>query len=113
MTQQFNNLPTFTVPLVNNGVTSKDWYFFFAGLFRGLAPRNVAPVTPGVSPYTYTALEKGFLIVSGGVVSLIEFSRDGVNLFDTAQTAGIFPLNAADQLTITYTGLPTLTFVPT
>ncbi len=109
---QVNKVPNFAIPLSNNGVTQKDWYFFWDGLFRGLAPANVAPVTATASPMTYTAPVKGNLIVQGGTVSLVEFSRDGVTQYDTAQTQGMFPLNAADQLTITYAVAPTLTFIP-
>jgi hypothetical protein len=112
VSQQFNRIPNFTVPLSNAGVTSKDWFFFFTGLFRGLAPENVSDVTLGPTPYIYTAPVKGFVIIQGGTVSQVEFSRDGVTLYDTGQTAGIFPLNAADQLTITYSAPPTVTFVP-
>jgi hypothetical protein len=31
----------------------------------------------------------------------------------TGQTAGLFPLNQGDTLTVSYTGLPSLTWVPT
>jgi hypothetical protein len=67
----------------------------------------------GVSPYTYSAPVRGSVIVNGGTVSAIAFSRDGVTFYTVGQTAGMFLLNAADQLRITYTVLPTVTFVPT
>lgn len=113
MPQQFNTVPTYQVPLTAQGVTVKDWYFFFVGIFRGLPPGNVVPVTPGVSPYDYVAPSKGTLIVSGGTVSAIEFSRDGTTFFATGQTAGMFTLNQSDFLRISYSVVPTVTFVPT
>jgi len=113
MAQQFNSLPNFTVPLQKQGITGKDWYFYWANLFTGLPPGNEVAVSPGVSPYTYVASVKGSLIVSGGTVSAIAFSRDGVTFYATGQTAGMFALNARDSLRITYTVLPTVTFVPT
>lgn len=109
---QYNAIPNYNVPLVSGGFTGKDWYFFWSGLFRGLPPGNVIEVGATASPMTYTAPAKGNLIVQGGTVSQVRFSRDGVNLYDTALTQGLFPLNAADQLTITYSVVPTLTFVP-
>lgn len=112
MAQQFNSLPNFNVPLEKQDVTSKDWFFFWANLFNGLPPGNETALTAGVSPYTYTAGVKGSLIVSGGTVSAIAFSRDGVTFYSTGQTAGMFALNARDRLRITYTVLPTVTFVP-
>ena len=112
MTIQHNNLPNFNVPLAKQGITSKDWYFFWANLFTGLSPGNETPLTVGASPFTYIAEVKGSVIVNGGTVSAIAFSRDGVTFYTTGQTAGMFMLNARDSLRVTYTVLPTLTFVP-
>lgn len=113
MAQQFNNLPNFNVPLQMGGKTMKDWFLFWAGLFNGLAPAAEVPVTVGASPFTYSASVKGSVIVSGGTVSAIAFSRDGTTFYTTGQTAGMFTLNARDRLRVTYTVLPTMTFVPT
>jgi hypothetical protein len=110
---QRNAIPNYPNPIEIGGKTSKDWYFFWAGLYNGLPPAAEAAVTPGASPYTYSAPVRGSVIVNGGTVSAIAFSRDGVTFYSTGQTAGMFLLNAADQLRITYTVLPTVTFVPT
>lgn len=111
MSSQFNLLPTYQVQLTVNGFTSKDWYFFFQGLYHRLPPENVSPVTLGASPYTYTAPRGGTLIVTGGTVAAIAFSRDGVTFYSML-TAGSFPVGAADRVRITYTVAPTVTFVP-
>lgn len=113
MSLQHNNLPNFNVPLQVQGVTGKDWYFFWANLFRGLSPANEVALTVGASPYVYTAEVRGSVIVSGGTVSAIEFSRDGVTFYATGQTSGMFTLNAQDRLRVTYSVLPTMIFVPT
>jgi hypothetical protein len=110
---QFNAVPTYQVPLLIERQTSRDWYFFFTGLFRGLPPENVSIPVAGPSPYIYGAQRKGSLIVTGGTVSLIEFSRDGVDYYDVGQTSGMFALNASDVLRITHAGAPNLVFVPT
>ena len=112
MAQQFNQAPQFGQPLTVSGVTSKDWYFFFVGLFRGLAPAFESGVVVGASPFAYVAPVRGSVIVSGGTVSLIRFSRDGSSFYDVGATSGMFPLNAADRLEITYSVAPTVTFVP-
>jgi hypothetical protein len=109
---ELNRIPTFTTDLERGGVIAKDWYFFWTGLFRRLPPSREAAVTPGASPYIYSAPVGGALIVQGGTVTLIEFSRDGVTWFDVGVVAGMLPVNAADQLRITYAVAPTLTFVP-
>lgn len=112
MANQFNTLPLYGVPLLQGSNTTRDWYFFWAGLYRGLPPENVTEPIAGASPYTYSALRRGSLIVSGGTVSLIEFSRDGTNFYDVGQTSGMFALNATDLLRITHAGAPDLVFVP-
>lgn len=112
MASQFNSLPLYNVPLMQGGHTLRDWYFFFSGLFRGLPPGNVEPVTPGASPYIYSATKRGSMIVEGGTVSAVEFSRDGVTFYDVGAVAGMFPINASDQLRVTYAVVPTMTFVP-
>ena len=109
---QLNSLPNYPVPLARGQVTESAWYRFFAGLFQGLPPENVTVPAVGASPYTYSAVRKGSLIVEGGTVSSIEFSRDGTDYYDVGTTAGMFMLNASDILRITYSGLPNVTFVP-
>jgi hypothetical protein len=113
MPQQFNSLPTYEVSLIQGNKTAAPWYFFWQGLFKGLAPAAVAPITVAASPYTYTAPVKGFVLLTGGTVSLVEFSRDGTTFYNCGETAGQFALNAADRLRVTYTVAPTLNFVPT
>lgn len=113
MSSQFNSMPTFQVPLEVGRHTSRDWYFFWSGLFRGLPPGNVEPVTVGASPYEYSAVKRGSMIVAGGTVTLIEFTRDGIDYYDVGVTAGMFALNASDRLRVTHAGAPDMTFVPT
>ena len=50
--------------------------------------------------------------MSGGTVSLIRFTRNGTNIYNTGQTSGMFAPNAADRLIVTYSAPPTITFVP-
>jgi hypothetical protein len=111
---QFNSIPNFPVPLVEGRVTSRDWYRFWMGLFRGLPPANVDPVTLTGSPFVYSAARRGSLIVNGGTVSNLSFSRDGgATWYTLGSVAGMFLLNASDLLRITYSAPPTVTFVPT
>lgn len=110
---QLNKLPQFGNPLQIDRVTSRDWYFFWSGLFRKLAPELEQPVTPTGSPFTYVAPRGGFVMVTGGTVSDIEWSRDGTTFYSTGQTAGQFTVSAADQLRITYAVAPDVLMVPT
>jgi hypothetical protein len=71
-------------------------------------------VTVGTSPWVYQATQgyRERVIVSGGTVSLIEFSRDGATWFGLGETAGMFVLDPADRLRITHTAAPTVTRIP-
>ena len=71
----------------------------------------IQPVTPGASPYTYTATQPGSLSVQGGTVSLASYARAGVSL-SLGLTAGLIPMATGDKVTITYVVAPTLNFIP-
>lgn len=112
MAQQFTKTPSFNEPLSIRGVTSRNWYFFWDALWRGLAPGEVLPLTLTGSPFTYSPSIKGSVIISGGTVSLVRFSRDGTTFYNVGATAGMFFLNAADRIEVTYSSAPVMTFVP-
>ena len=108
-----NTIPQFEQRVIRQGgVTAKEWYFFFQALWKGLPQALEVPVVPGPTPFTYTAPTRGFLIVQGGTISLVQFSRDGSTNYSVGTTAGSFPLSQGDQLIINYSVAPTLTFVP-
>lgn len=98
----------FTNP--KTGIVSSVWYQFLTRLQQLSAERQIAPLTVGASPFVYTASTIGNVFVSGGTVSSIVLGRSNVNL---AVPSGIFvPVAADDTVTVTYTVLPTMTFVP-
>lgn len=106
----FQVCPTYEQPLTKNGQTQSVWYRFFQGLYQGTPPAAEKSITVGISPFSYTAPTKGFLIINSGIVTATQFTRSVTTL--TGQTTGIYPLSQSDTLTITYTGLPTITWVP-
>jgi hypothetical protein len=71
----------------------------------------VALITPGASPYTYKAPFAGSVAVTGGTVSAIAILRQGTTVA-TGLTTGVFPVSRGDSLVITYSSLPTVTFIP-
>jgi len=102
-------------PLVEGDRTaSVSFYRFLQNLFQAAGGGGqTASITVGTSPYVYTAASTGQVIVQGGTVSKIEFSRDaGTTFLDTGVTQGMFLLNAQDQLKVTYSVKPTMTWVP-
>lgn len=112
MAQQFNRLPNYDEVLTTKGNTTRGWYSFWAGLMTGQATGLPSPMTGGPSPYSYKATQGGTLIIQGGTVSLVSFTRDGVTNFNTGQTQGMYPLSQGDTLIINYSAAPNLSFVP-
>jgi hypothetical protein len=106
----YQTVPTYEQPLTTGKNTNTVWYRFFQGLYNGIAPSSEVAITAGASPFIYTAPSRGFVIVRGGTVSAIQFTRASTTL--TGLTAGIFPLSQGDHLTVTYSGLPALLWVP-
>lgn len=91
----------------------KDWYLFFVSVYNAVTqglPQSEVALTVGASPFTYQALIKGQVIISGGTVSAIAISRDGVTFYSTGQTAGTFQLCTGDRIRVTHTGAPSMTF---
>ena len=52
------------------------------------------------------------IIVTGGTVSAIDFSRDNATFYAVGQAAGMFRLSPFDYLRVTYSVAPTMTLVP-
>lgn len=76
------------------------------------AAQPVKTITVGASPFTYTAPFNGNVAVTGGTVSAISIIRQGVSVA-TGLITGLIPASRADQIQVTYTGIPTMTFIPT
>ena len=77
---------------------------------------TVAPsaITPSASPYTYqnTSGFDATVIITGGTVSDISFSRDNVTYYSIGALSGMVGLSPNDYLKVTYTVAPTMTLVP-
>jgi len=81
-----------------------------------VSARSILPfaITPGASPYTFqnTNTYPADVIVSGGTVSAVAFSRDNVTFYTVGQINGMFALSPYDFLRVTYMLVPTMTLVP-
>jgi hypothetical protein len=128
------------VPLVDlrTGVIDRAWYLFLLSLNRSSSDNTLTlddlqkspPIIPPEtftnyleqpsniaitsSPFTYinTTGYPADIIVSGGGVVLLEFSRNGVTFFSTGSFYGMFTLSPYDQLRVTYETQPQMTLVP-
>lgn len=83
------------------------------GLLQDPQPR-VQPaqsVATTGSPFTYTAAFDGTIVVTGGTVSAIALIRQGTSIA-TGIITGLIPLSRTDQVQVTYSATPTVTFLP-
>lgn len=74
---------------------------------------NTPRALTGTSPRTYTNTTKSdsMLLVSGGTVSSIGYSRDGTTYYSTGVTSGQIIVMPGDTVKVTYTTAPTTTIV--
>lgn len=136
------NIPSSRVELIDprTNLVSREWYRFFLNLFQltgngasditledlQVGPPVIAPqdltnylaqpsaITVTASPFTYinTTGYPADIIVSGGGVVLLEFSRNGATFFSTGSFYGMFTLSPYDRLRVTYQTPPQMTLVP-
>lgn len=112
-----NNNPTFglpsqTLPIndAKSGLLASIWYQFFVRIAQLSAEQPISTVTPGASPYTYTASTIGHLIVTNGSGLTIILARGSGST--TCQSGVFIPMAANDTVTVTYSVAPTIKFIP-
>jgi hypothetical protein len=111
-TIQYRKVPQFNQKLITGETTHSAWYRYFTQNELGTPPTSETVLTVGASPYSFTAPMKGFIVVSGGTVSKITFSRLTGTAWTTGQTQGCIPVAQNDAVSVTYTVKPTVVFVP-
>lgn len=106
--------PPYQQPMTEGGVISpwwKGWYLKVSSWFgSGQLPNSI---TPGASPYAYqnpTSWDQN-VVVKGGTVTKIEYSRDDSTYYDVGVTAGMFVVFPGDFLRVTYAVAPTMTAI--
>lgn len=112
MTNPTFGVPSPILPAVDpqSGKFASVWYQFLARLAQLTAESPMMATTVGASPFTFKAGTIGNMFVTGGTVSSIVLTRSGVSI--TCQSNQFIPMAAGDQITVTYTVAPTMTFVP-
>lgn len=74
------------------------------------APPKFVAIVVGISPFSYIAVEPGNIFVNGGTVSAVHLFRGSDDLDFTGQK--LVPVSINDIVKVTYTVLPTITFLP-
>ena len=108
---QYRVLPNYPVPLAQGGNTHSAWYRWMNDVNQGTPASQELVIVATGSPFAYQAKQGGSVIVSGGTVSQIDFTRNGT--YNTGQTSGSFSVAAGDKITVTYSVMPTIVFAPT
>jgi hypothetical protein len=91
-----------------NGVFTAEWQRGITRLGQLSAERKIRSVSPGLSPYTFTASTIGHLLISGGTVSAVTLTRGTTTV---SCPSGFIPMAANDSVVVTYTVAPTLNFI--
>jgi len=108
-------LPPDTTLVDQRGVLKPNWWRFLLNVSNQAMGTNQtvpATVTVGASPFVFTTPAQGTLLVSGGPVTLIEYSKDGATWYPTGVTQGQIQMVPNDHVRITYMNAPALTFFP-
>lgn len=105
------SLPSLWAPMLDprSGILTEVWRGFFSDLVSPATPIQV--VTVSASPFTFTAIHIGSLLVVGGTVSQIDLIRARVTV-TTGLIAGFIPMSQNDQVVLTYTVLPSVWYIP-
>jgi hypothetical protein len=74
------------------------------------APPNFTQLSATSSPFTYTAVEPGFLTIIGGTVSKITLIRGNSLIVLTGSL--IVPVSISDTVIVTFSVAPSLMFIP-
>lgn len=79
--------------------------------YHTIAPSNIT-VPASTVAYRNTLAVDASVIVSGGTVTDIEFSRNNSTWYTTGTIAGMFHLSPNDYIRVTYAVAPTMTLIP-
>ena len=94
--------------------TNPRWRKWFQDIWSSVNALSLpfpTAITIGVSPWTYQFLSGGqaSILVNGGTVSLVEWSRDGTTFFAVAAaTNTMIAVSQKDFVRVTYTAAPTV-----
>ena len=103
-------IPNLSAPLTDNHglIKSQAWISFFQQFVQ--APSGTSSLIVGASPFAYQAREPGLINVSGGTVSAISLTR-GSTVIDVTGLK-LIQVAIKDTVTVTYSVLPTILFIP-
>lgn len=113
MASRFDNAPLQT-PIDVQEPRWRQWFLNVWTSLQALALPLPSSIAVGASPFIYqfTGAGQASVILSGGTVSLVEFSRDGVTWYTVGTaTDAMLAVSQGDYLRVTYGAAPTMTLV--
>lgn len=72
----------------------------------------IATITPTTGTFTYTAAAAGSVVITGGTVTNIQLKRGATTIAIAAASPAVVPVSAGDQVIVTNSVVPTMSFVP-
>jgi len=104
-------LPNTLAPFVDKlGKIIRPWNSYLQQFTQ--QPPSVASITVSASPFSYTAREPGNVAITSGTISNVRLTRGIVNIDFGSGTNKVIPVGINDIVTITYSVLPTVRFLP-
>jgi hypothetical protein len=102
-------VPNSNQPIADaKGFVTQVWQRFFGALVD--PPAAVSAVAVSASPTSFTASERGSVVISGGTISAVSLTRAGTVVnFGTTRS---IPVANGDVVIVTYSVAPTISFLP-
>lgn len=103
-------LPNLLAPLVDKvtGLIKRPWNSFLQQFVQ--PPPAFMAISVTASPFSYTVKEPGMVTITGGTVSNVALTRGTVTI--NFGSINLVPVGINDIVTVTYSVLPTIKFVP-
>jgi len=90
------------------GAILPPWNNFFQQFSN--PPSPIMPIIVGTSPFSYVVKQPGMVVLSGGTISAVSLVRGKTTI--SMGTNRVFTVEIADTVIVTWSGLPTMSFVP-
>lgn len=105
-------VPNLTARIANkDGHCQDPWVSFFQQFSQ--SPSPILDIIVGLSPYAYTVKEPGSIYLANGTVTGITLIRGKHAPLPLDTTSGILiPVCIGDIITVSYSVLPTISFLP-
>lgn len=104
-------LPNQLSPLVDRlGRIVRPWVQYLQQFTQ--APPNFMTITVSASPFEYLAAEPGNVALTGGTITGLVLTRGSNSINLGAGTDKLIPVSIQDILTVSYSVLPTINFIP-